>query len=155
VLVVCLAVSAGLARADSVSGAAPQWKLVLGKDVIFGVRGSYVSGGVAVRLVGVQLPPLKKGQKRLDFQRGGHFWVLKRHSPRNIRLLYRGQTVSASQSLQNDEAEPAIEFFFKFTPKGAARQVFSKLGRGSGTLVFTTDAGPVRMSVPVWIRPYS
>jgi hypothetical protein len=133
--------------------AAPKWKLVLSDHVIFGVRGSYVSGHAEVRVVGVRLPPFSK-DKRADSQEGGRMWVLARHSPRNIRLLFRGQTLRASYNLRSDEVEPAIQFHFYFTPKGALKPVFSKLGRGAGTLVFTTDAGPVRMPVGVLIKPY-
>jgi hypothetical protein len=133
--------------------AAPKWKLVLSDNVTFSVRGSNVSGHAEVRLVGVQLPPFSK-DKRADSQKGGRMWVLARHSPRNIRLLFRGQTLPASYDLRTDEVEPAIQFHFYFTPKGALKPVFSKLGRGTGTLVFTTDAGPVRMPVAVLIKPY-
>ena len=135
-------------------GPPPRWKLVVSESVIFSVRGTYVSGHAEVRLAGVQLPAFKKGKKHLDFQKGGRSWVLGRHTPRNIRLLYRGQILNASQSLQMHEVEPAIQHHFYFTPKGAARPVFSVLGRGTGTLVFTTDAGSVRMPVPVSIVPY-
>ena len=135
-------------------GPPPKWKLVVSENVLFSVQGSYVSGHAEVRLAGVQLPALKKGKKHLDFQKGGRFWVLERHTPRNIRLLYRGQTLNATQSLQIDEAEPAIQYHFYFTPKGAARPVFLMLGRGTGTLVFITDAGSVRMPVTVSIVPY-
>ena len=135
-------------------GPPPKWKLVDLEKVLFSVQGSYVSGQTEVRLVGMQLPALKKGKKQLDFQKGGRFWVLARHEPRNVRLLYRGQTLGASQSLQIDEAEPAIQYHFYFTPKGAARPVFSVLGRGTGTLVFITDAGSVRIPVTVSIVPY-
>jgi len=134
--------------------AAPKWKLVGNGNVTFSIRGNYVSGYADVRVVGVQLPPFSK-EKRANFQKGGRMWVLERHRPRNIRVLYRGQTLGASQSLQLDDVEPAIQFHIWFTPKGAAKPVFSKLGRGAGTLVFTTDAGPVRMPVTVSIVPYS
>ena len=113
-----------------------------------------MSGHAEVRLVDVQLPALKKGKKQLDVQKGGRFWVLARHTPRNVRLLYRGLTLDASQSLQIYDAEPAIQYHFYFTPKGAARPVFSVLGRGTGTLVFITDAGSVRMPVTVSVVPY-
>ena len=149
-LVACLAV---LARAESASSAAPKWKLVTTGNVTFSVRGSSVSGHTDVRLVGVRLPPLSK-EKSQDFQKGGRLWVIGQHEPRSIRLLYRGQTLSASHSLRTDEAEPAIQYHFWFTPKGAARPVFSKLGRGTGTMVFTTKAGSVRLPVAVSIVPY-
>jgi hypothetical protein len=136
------------------SAAAPKWKLAENGNVTFSVRGSYVSGHADFRVVGVQLPPFSK-KKRADFQEGGRFWVLERHRPLNIRLLYRGQTLSASQSLQTNEVEPAIQFHVWFTPKGATRPVFSKLGRGTGTIIFTTKAGPVRLPVAVSIIPYS
>jgi hypothetical protein len=137
------------------SAAPPKWTLgpLARGEVLFSVRGSYVSGQTDVRLLGVKLPPFSK-DKRADFQAGGRFWVLGRHDPRNISLLYGGQTVRAVQSLQNDEALPAIEYHVWFTPKGAAKPVFSKLGRGTGTMTFTTAAGPVRLRVPVRIKPY-
>jgi len=139
---------------EPATGPPPKWKLVLSESVLFSVRGRYVSGHAEARLVGVTLPPLKKGQKHREFQEGGRFWVLGRHSPRNIHLLYRGQTLRASYSLQTHEAEPAIQYHFYFTPKGAALPVFSVLGRGTGTLVFATDAGSVRMPVTVRIKAY-
>ena len=151
-LVACLAVLATLAQAEPVSGAAPKWKVV-GNRVTFAVRGSYVSGNTDVRLVGVRLPPFSK-KKHRDFQKGGRFWVLERHRPRNIRVLYKGQTVRAAGSIQIHEMEPAIQYNIKFVPKGAARPVFSALGRGSGRLVFTTNAGPVSVPVTVSIIPY-
>jgi hypothetical protein len=151
--------AAGLAAALSVvlvlpaAGAAPKWKLVQGGEVIFSVRGNYVSGHAEVRLMGVKLPPLSTN-KREDSQPGGFFWLLGRHDPRRIDLLYRGQTLRATQSLRIDEVEPAIQYHFYFTPKGAAKAVFSKLGRGTGTMTFATAAGNVRMQAPVRIKPY-
>ena len=49
---------------------------------------------------------------------------------------------------------PAVEYHFWFTPKGAAKPVVSKLGRGTGTMAFTTAAGSVSLRVAVRIKPY-
>jgi hypothetical protein len=152
-LLACLAVLASVAQAGAASSAAPKWKLVLSDSAVFSVRGNTVSGHIEVRLVGVRLPPFSKN-KRDDSQPGGRGWVLAQHDPQNVRLVYKGQTVRATQSLRTDEVEPAIQYHFYLTPRGAAKPVFSNLGRGRGTLLFTTKAGSVRMSVPVLIRPY-
>jgi hypothetical protein len=57
--------------ADGGTGPPPKWKLVLTDKVIFSDRANDVSGLAEVRLAGVQLPALKKGQKRAEFQKGG------------------------------------------------------------------------------------
>ena len=147
----CLAVLATLAQAEPVLAPRPSGRSS-------GTGSPSLSAVVTcpdtdVRLVGVRLPPFSK-KKHRDFQKGGRFWVLERHRPRNIRVLYKGQTVRAAGSIQIHELEPAIQYNIKFVPKGAARPVFSALGRGSGRLVFTTNAGPVSVPVTVSIIPY-
>jgi hypothetical protein len=139
-------------KAPPVAGPPPKW-VAVGK-VTFGCPSNpcHLSGHGDFRLVGVRLPAPNK-RKEKDFQPGGRQWMLARHAPRNVRLLFRGQTVRASYTLQSDEAEPRIQHHFWFTPRGAVRRVFSQPGRGAGTIVFTTNAGAVRVPVTVAIFP--
>jgi hypothetical protein len=141
-------------KAPPVTSPRPKWVAV--GNVTFGcpAKPCNPSGHGDFRVVGVRLPALKK-DKRKDFQPGGRQWMLARHEPRNVRLLYKGQTVPASYTLQSHDAEPRIQHHFWFTPKGAARWVFSQPGRGLGTIVFTTNAGAVRVPVTVAIFPPS
>jgi hypothetical protein len=135
-----------------VTGPPPKWVAV--GNLVFGCPATpcHLSGQGDFRLVGVRLPALNK-DKRKDAQPGGRGWMIARHDPQNVRLLYRGHTVRATYTLRSDEAEPKIQHHFWFAPKGVERQLFPRPSRGAGTIVFTTKAGVVRVPVTVSVRP--